>query len=174
VSTATRCIGFDRDEGYRIKPEFSRQDLTKKLVAVNRYPLVEWGWSRAECVGAIMRAGLPAPGKSACYFCPSMRPSEVLQLRDQYPQLLATALEIENRAQSGNRTPRGLGGQKQLWANWLANDAAQAKLMLDIEPVHLPCGCMDGGGGRPATPNNKVRDARAESGASPSVEAPTE
>lgn len=32
----------------------------------------------------------------------------------------------------------------------------------------------DGNAGNPASPNNKVRDARAESGASPSVEAPTE
>jgi hypothetical protein len=54
-------------------------------------------------------------------------------------------LEIEDAAQLTNTTKRGLGGQNNLWRNWLALDAAQQKLWDDIEPTHIPCGCYDGG-----------------------------
>ena len=60
------------------------------------------------------------------------------------PELLARALEIERKAQATITSPRGLGGQNNRWADWLAMDAAQAKLMLDIEPHEIPCGCVDG------------------------------
>lgn len=74
-----------------------------------------------------------------------MKKREVYHLRDEYPELLARALEIEDAAQTTNTTKRGLGGQNNLWRNWLAMDAAQQKLWDDIEPTHIPCGCYDGG-----------------------------
>jgi hypothetical protein len=139
VKVAMRAIGFDAGEAHRVKP-------SPDAYAVNWYPLVEWGWRREECVAAIARHGLPQPGKSACFFCPAMKRGEVLRLRDEQPELLARALEIERRAQTGaNRQLRGLGGERNLWANWLAMDASQVKLWLDIEPAHAPCGCYDGG-----------------------------
>ena len=32
-----------------------------------RYPLREWGWSRADCEARIARARLPVPPKSSCW-----------------------------------------------------------------------------------------------------------
>ena len=64
-----RAIGFDANEAHRIKPSVQPW-------AENWFPLVEWGWRREECLAAICRAGLPRPGKSSCYFCPAMKPSE--------------------------------------------------------------------------------------------------
>lgn len=132
-----RAIGFDANEGHRVK------ESTQKW-AVNWFPLVEWQWGRDECVAAICRHKLPQPGKSACYFCPAMKRSEVVRLKAEHPDLLNRALEIERRSQKTNRTNRGLGGENNKWADWLAMDDAQAKLMLDIEPNELPCGCVDG------------------------------
>lgn len=113
---------------------------------MNWYPLVEWNWRREDCIATIKRHGLPQPGKSACFFCPASKRGEVLKMRDEQPELLARALEIERRAQTGaNRQVRGLGGERNLWSTWLAADADQSKLWLDIEPMHAPCGCYDGG-----------------------------
>lgn len=33
-----------------------------------RYPLRELGWTRADCIARIERAGLPVPPKSSCFF----------------------------------------------------------------------------------------------------------
>ena len=145
VTHAIKAIGFDAGEGHRVKPEhLEPKPLTKKLTLQYWYPLVEWGWKRCDCVAAIKRHGLPQPGKSSCYFCPAMKRSEVFKLRDDYPELLEIALGIEDAAQENNRTHRGLGGKNNLWRNWLENEDAQGKFALDLEPAHLPCGCMDG------------------------------
>lgn len=137
IKTAHRAIGFDADEAHRMKPAIEKW-------AVNWYPLIEWQWRREDCMAAICRHGLPQPGKSSCYFCPAMKRSEVVRLKAEHPDLLNRALEIERRSQKTNRTNRGLGGEGNKWADWLAMDEAQAKLMLDIEPHEIPCGCIDG------------------------------
>lgn len=136
IKTARRAIGFDANEAHRMKPAVEKW-------AVNWYPLIEWQWRREDCMAAICRHGLPQPGKSACYFCPAMKRSEVVRLKAEHPDLLNRALEIERRSQKTNRTNRGLGGEGNKWADWLAMDEAQAKLMLDIEPHEIPCGCID-------------------------------
>lgn len=132
-----RAIGFDANEAHRIKPSVQPW-------AENWFPLVEWGWRREECLAAICRAGLPRPGKSSCYFCPAMKPSEVLNLKDQHPDLYAKAVSIERAAQSHNRKRIGLGGENNLWEDWGSQDNAQIKL-LDLQPMHTPCHCTDEG-----------------------------
>ena len=57
----TKLIGYDADEPHRAK-SFS----DKKYVL--EYPLIDWGMGRDECVKSIEEAGLPLPGKSACFF----------------------------------------------------------------------------------------------------------
>ena len=37
-------------------------------------------WGRDDCVAAIARVGLPQPGKSACFFCPSSKKHEIITL----------------------------------------------------------------------------------------------
>ena len=134
-----KAIGFGADEAHRRNTLGYRPDLYRPW-----YPLVEWNWRRVECVEAIARHGIQQPGKYACYFCPASKRSEVIRLNETYPELMAEALEIERLSQANNKTKRGLGGENNMWADWLAMDEAQGKLMLDIEPVHMPCGCIDG------------------------------
>ena len=106
----TRALGFDADEPHR----FGRDRDTKEWAF--RYPLVEWGWGREECVQAIRRAGLPQPGKSACFMCPSSQPSEVLWLRDNHPDLFTRACAIEAAAVA-QRGGLLLTGTTRLWVS---------------------------------------------------------
>lgn len=144
VSEVVKCVGYHADEGYRVAGKPKSKLLAKGLTEHYWYPLIDWQWRQADCQAAICKFGIPQPGKSACYFCPASKRSEVLKLQEKHPELLASALRIEANAQARNRTKVGLGGGDNLWADWLAMDAAQAKLMLDIEPHELPCGCLDG------------------------------
>jgi len=45
VEVATRAIGFDAMESHRNRPSTDKW-------AVNWYPLMEWGWTRADCIEA--------------------------------------------------------------------------------------------------------------------------
>jgi len=131
-----RWIGFDADEPHR----------AERMLAKNpdptlwrwRAPLVEWGLGRADCLAAIAAAGLPSPGKSACWMCPSSKKSDIDTLGRDHPELLARALKMEQAAiASGNLVSRaGLGGR----LNWTQYVAAKAGL----EPEDAPCGCYDG------------------------------
>jgi hypothetical protein len=75
------------------------------------YPLREWGWDRARCVAEIERAGLPVPPKSACWFCPSTKPAELLQLARRHPDLARRAVELEDRARPNLQKISGLWGR---------------------------------------------------------------
>lgn len=78
------------------------------------YALQEWGIDRIECLRLIAMAGLPVPMKSACWFCPASKKSEVIWLRDTHPLLFLRAIAMENRARSGRHgldTVKGLGRQ---------------------------------------------------------------
>ena len=67
-----KFIGYDAGEGYR-SDKVLLGDLADPKYS-KWYPLMEWGWDRAACMQAIENAGLPQPGKSSCFFCPSMKP----------------------------------------------------------------------------------------------------
>lgn len=76
----------------------------------NRYPLIEeWGWNRDDCIREIKAAGLPQPGKSSCFFCPSMKKQEILYLKEHYPDLFNRAATLEENAMPYLKTVKGLG-----------------------------------------------------------------
>jgi hypothetical protein len=87
-----KAVGFGADEPWRIKRSF---DTVKdgRLTVHSRYYLVEWQWGRSACVEAIQRHGIRQPGKSACFFCPSKKPSLVLKLRKTAPHLFERGLQ---------------------------------------------------------------------------------
>lgn len=120
-------VGIDADETHRAKYEGVR------------YPLIEWGWGRDECVNAIDRAGIEQPGKSSCFFCPSMRPHEILSLKRNHPDLLARALSMEANAELNSI--KGLG-RSFSWAEVVKYDDDQ----LDMfgHSTEIPCGCYEG------------------------------
>ena len=64
--TAPACeqwIGISTDEAHRMKP--SRERWQKM-----RWPLIEAGMSRNDCLRWMERKGYPKPAKSSCVFCP--------------------------------------------------------------------------------------------------------
>ncbi len=85
------------------------------------YPLREAGIKREQCEAIITAAGLPLPGKSACFMCPAMKRYEIVALGEKNPELLAKALFIEAKAEafpgSNTRGP-GFSSTKGLGRNW--------------------------------------------------------
>lgn len=128
----TKLIGFDADEEHRAKiPEDKKYRY--------EYPLVEWDMGRDECLETISKARLCPPGKSACYFCPSSKPSEIRQLANVYPELIERALTMEANAKL--TSVKGLG-RTFAWRDLLA----QAEMFDDeySQTPELVCGCYDG------------------------------
>ena len=106
---------------------------------VYRYPLIDWGWEREDCLDALTRAGLPNPGKSACFFCPASKKHEILDLQKRYPELAQRAIEMERNAEL--TSIKGLG-RSFSWEAFLKADAAQGKLFPEV--VDTSCLCWDG------------------------------
>lgn len=137
-----RWIGYDADEperAYRMLEKNPAANLWKW-----RAPLVEWGMGRDECIDVIRRAGLPLPGKSACWMCPSSKPREVLDLMRNHPALGQRALQMERQAELVN--VKGLG-RSWAWADVVDADKRQLRLPLLDEvwpPIEAECGCYDG------------------------------
>lgn len=102
-----KFIGYDAGEGYRSDKVLLR-DLADPKYS-KWYPLMEWGWNREECNRAIEAAGLPQPGKSSCFSCPSMRAEEIIALREQHSDLFRRAISMEDNARSNLITIQGLG-----------------------------------------------------------------
>jgi hypothetical protein len=88
-SPATVCIGISTDEITRLSNK--RTEPYERPV----YPLIDLGLDRSACHSLIVQAGLPAPGKSACYFCPFTRPSQWAEMRRDEPGLFWKAAELE-------------------------------------------------------------------------------
>lgn len=126
-----KLIGYDADEPQRAK------DFNDDKYWVS-YPLIEWDWGREECLQRIKSAGLPPCGKSACFFCPSSRPSEIEELQRLYPNLAQRCIEMEANAE--------LTAVKGLGRSWSWTDLFnQEKLFDDSEcSIEAPCGCYDG------------------------------
>jgi hypothetical protein len=124
-----RLVGFDADEPHRAK-DFPG----------NRYPLIEWRWGRQECIEAIQRAGQKVPDKSACFFCPSSKKHEIMELRRVYPDLAARAVAMEKNAEL--TAVKGLG-RSFSWGDLYAADDAQMK-MFPESPIEQACMCYDG------------------------------
>lgn len=146
VTIATRAIGFDAGERHRTKDRGTVM-LTKKLGFVTWHPLVEWRWTRRECVEAITRANIPQPGKSSCFFCPARRRGEILKLKQEHPELYERAIAIE--ANSESRSNKGVTGLNygSKWSEMVAADERQIKLFDWLETnaqSPIPCGCYDG------------------------------
>lgn len=129
----TKVIGYDADEERRAK--IKGDDKYEY-----RYPLIEWGWGRDECIEAIDRAGIKQPGKSACFFCPSSKKKEILELSRVYPELAARAVAMERNAEL--TTVKGLG-RNFAWGDLYAADDAQGKLFGESN-IEMDCGCYDG------------------------------
>lgn len=124
-----KYVGYDTDEEHRIKKTiYPKYEL--------RYPLIDAEFDRADCKKYIEKCGLKVPPKSSCYFCPSMKGYEIIELQKQYPELLTDALAIEKNAMPNLDTVKGLGRTK----SW---DSIIQQQVINFEPIQKNCGCKD-------------------------------
>jgi hypothetical protein len=127
----TKAIGYEFNETRRWMKAPVEDDKYRYI-----YPLVEWEWTRVDCVAAIERAGLPVPGKSSCFFCPASTTKEIDRLKNTYPVLFDRALAMERNAKL--KTVKGLG-RRFSWAEYATTKE---------EATVVPCmECADGNNG---------------------------
>jgi hypothetical protein len=131
-----KVIGYDAGENRRAKAyDHKEYDYW--------YPLIEWGWDRKKCEQVVRDAGF-TPTKSSCFFCPSMTKPEILQLRQQYPELMERALAMEAKAAANLMTVKGLG-RRFSWTEFIRQiDSGELDAMKWQCDVETPCGCYDG------------------------------
>ena len=86
---ATVAIGISTDEFQRI----ARADETG--IERRVYPLIDMNMDRSMCQNIPASVGLPAPGKSSCYFCPFHRASVWAEMRRDEPELFWKTVELE-------------------------------------------------------------------------------
>jgi hypothetical protein len=143
----TKLLGYDADEPHRADRARERYAadlrLPKPSPDVRRYtyeyPLIDrWNMGREECQEVCEQHGFCSVPKSACWFCPSSSNRDIYTLKDDHPDLLARALEIERTAES-TTAGRGLGGQSRRWADIIA----QPRLFTETERP-ISCDCYDG------------------------------
>jgi len=124
----TQAIGYDAGETARVKHASNPRSTLW-------FPLIDWGWDRAACSAAIERQGLSIPAKSACFFCPSSKKSEILALP---LDLRKRSLAIEDTARPGfGPTLHGLG-RRFSWSTFLQADKQQQ----DAAPESIVESCL--------------------------------
>lgn len=80
-------IGISLDESHRMKP--SRDPWSQ-----HRFPLIDLGMTRGDCLKWIEAKGYPRPPKSSCVYCPFHSDEQWAALT---PEELATAIEVDER-----------------------------------------------------------------------------
>ena len=134
--TGSKCIkyiGYDAGESHRAENAAKRNDPKYDY----EYPLIEWQWERQDCLDIIVKYGFKV-GKSACFFCPSSRPKEIIDLYENYPDLANRALAIENQAEL--TSIKGLG-RNYAWSNVIQMHKSQ--MTLPLVGFDAPCECTE-------------------------------
>lgn len=136
-----KYVGFDAGEERRKDNAFAIDLQDKKYKKV--YALIDWGWYREDCIKVIQEEGLPLPGKSSCFFCPSMKKQEIKDLRKNHPDLFKRAVDLEENAKDNLITVKGLG-RNWSWKSYIEAEESQISFCQFYEENDMPCGCYDG------------------------------
>ena len=100
VPVVEQWIGISFDEAIRMKPSFEDWQ-------VNRWPLIEQGMTRQDCLRWLERHGYPLPPKSSCVGCPFHSDDMWRHIRDHDPQGWDEAVTIDRAIRVGLRGIRG-------------------------------------------------------------------
>lgn len=87
------------------------------------YPLQLIGWTREDCVKAIVEELGPGmvPIKSACFFCPASKAWELYWLAAKHPELFERALAMERGALTGRHSRFDVVEFGDTWESMVAN-----------------------------------------------------
>lgn len=138
----TKFIGYDVDEQKR-RDKALPNDMTDTKYT-NVYPLMDWGWTREDCIRVIQQEDLPLPGKSSCFFCPGMKKKEIRTLYHQHHDLYERAIAIEDNARPNLVSVKGLA-RSWAWRDFVEADERQECMCWMYPEDDLPCNCQDGG-----------------------------
>jgi len=103
AESAVQWIGISLDEAHRMKE--SRHPKIK-----NRWPLVDLGMKRHDCLGWMVAHNYPEPPRSACIYCPYHSDTEWRRLQREEPEEFQKAVIFERRLQEVKRECRNMGG----------------------------------------------------------------
>lgn len=87
-------IGISTDEATRMKPSHEKY-------IQHRWPLIELGMNRNDCLRWIEKNGYKRPGKSACTFCPYHDDSLWRDMKLNDPDSFAEAVKIDKKIREG-------------------------------------------------------------------------
>lgn len=130
---AVVALGISVDELERAKPGIDPRAAYQQRV----YPLLDLGLRRSDCQRIIADAGLPVPGRSACWFCPLHDRESWRALKRNHPDLFAKACWLEGHLNQR----RGELGKDPVWLTRHARPLAEViddQLVLDFD------GCESG------------------------------
>lgn len=144
-----QILGYSADEAKRAK----RYDSGYSWIT-GYFPLIEWGWNRQDTLDALLKycsqmvASIGLPEKSGCWFCPFQKrgkydpvtleptPRSWLALKDQHPELLEKAFDMEDRQNvrrvASGKKPIYLYGEKEL-AYWVRPQNIQTGFDFDLD-----------------------------------------
>lgn len=122
-----KLIGYGKNELHRVK-------VLEDKKYEYRYPNLDNGIDKEGAQRLIRAAGLPLPGKSACFFCPNSTKAEIEDLRRQEPEALSRALALEANARLTKI--KGLG-RRFSWRDFVAGLPTP-----DDDPETGVCGCV--------------------------------
>jgi hypothetical protein len=105
--SVTQWLGISRDELQRAK---TSQERWMQL----RFPLIELGLTRSDCIEWMQRRGYPKPPRSSCVFCPFHSLAEWRRLRDEEPEAFAEAVQFERAVQAAKQASENFAGTPYL------------------------------------------------------------
>ena len=120
-------IGISFDEAIRMKASFEAWQ-------VNRFPLIELGMTRRDCLRWLERHGYPMPPKSACIGCPYHGDAHWRQMRAEDPDAWADAVAIDRLIRTGFRN---LSGEVYLHRSCVPLDEADLDTLEDRGQLDL-------------------------------------
>jgi hypothetical protein len=119
--------------GYDASPADMRRSTNPGTPQIRfHYPLRDAGLQRPQLKEIIRRAGLPDPGKSACWLCPATKKGELLALAARDPGLVAKALQIEARTMLRAIREDNIGSTIGLGRGWSWNLFFQANASYEM------------------------------------------
>ena len=86
-------IGIAKDEKHRAESKMY-------LKTPHRFPLIEWGWTEADCVAYLRSKGLEHPlykhfKRTGCWLCPKQKNEALVSLYNHYPELYEKLKQYE-------------------------------------------------------------------------------
>jgi hypothetical protein len=100
LGSCETLIGISTDEATRMKDSQEKWNR-------NRWPLIELGMSRNDCLSWMRKHGYPTPPKSSCIGCPFHSDHEWRRIRDTEPEAWADAVALDELIREPMRGMKG-------------------------------------------------------------------